>query len=480
MRSGTGTGFSRIATVPSGKTGTITGPPAVAGGYTWYPVTFAGYGSGYMAGNYLTPSTPTGPTSTPTRTATAVPGGFEVGASVMTTSSVNLRATPSISGAVRAVIAKGTVGTITGSGIRSGSHTWYQVTIGGRAGYIAGSYLRLSTFTPPTVTNTSTATPSKTATAVVGAIPVGTLVEPTANINVRSCPGTSCTILVMVGKGVGVRIAGAPVTVGSALWYPVTYVGGTPPGWASGAYLKVPSSSPPTAPLTLTATHTATQTATRTPTPSATRTPTRTTTPIRTPSDDYSAGIPAPGEKWYVASAEGTNLPIYACASYDCAIVVDFHWNNVRWIMATGTPIRTDWSTVWVPMQTIDGDEGWVPHYWPTDEFIDYLSATPTATRVPPTSTPTATQTAVPDPGLPGPHYSFSAVFQCSHEQRVRTGPGFGYPTIDTTSSNTTYTMTGEGASADGYVWFPVSTSPSTTAGWVPYTTGCHSPPPTA
>ncbi len=53
LRSGAGTNFSRIATVSSNTNGTVTGPPIVAGGYTWYPVTFPGYGTGYMAGSYL-------------------------------------------------------------------------------------------------------------------------------------------------------------------------------------------------------------------------------------------------------------------------------------------------------------------------------------------------------------------------------------------------------------------------------------------
>jgi uncharacterized protein YgiM (DUF1202 family) len=277
LRSGANSSSSRVAVVPSGKTGTITGAPIVAGGYTWYPVTFSGYGSGYMAGKYLS-QTSTPPTETPTKTPTTAPGGFATGSRVVTTASVNLRAAASSSGAVRSVIASGTVGTITGPGIRNGNYTWYPISIPGKpSGYVAGSYLKLAPSTPPT----RTPTPTKTATPIAGGIPVGTLVQTTTNLNIRSCAGTGCSILVMWGKGEGLRIAGAPVKIGSVLWYPVIYVSGKT-GWASGTYLKVSSSlsptatssvPPPTKTPTSNPTHTATSTETGTPTPRPGETP---------------------------------------------------------------------------------------------------------------------------------------------------------------------------------------------------------------
>jgi len=42
-----------IAVIPIGTTGEVTGFPVIAGGYTWYPVTMDGLGSGWVVGSYL-------------------------------------------------------------------------------------------------------------------------------------------------------------------------------------------------------------------------------------------------------------------------------------------------------------------------------------------------------------------------------------------------------------------------------------------
>lgn len=378
LRSGASTATSKVATVPSGKTGTVTGSPTVAGGYTWYPVTFAGYGSGYMAGSYLTVSSTTPPTATPVKTATktptTTPGSFAIGSIVMTTSSVNLRATASSSGMVRAVIAKGATGTITGAGIKSGSYTWYPITIGGQSGYIAGSYLKLTTAPAPT----NTPAPSKTPTPITGAYPVGTGVEPTANVNVRACAGTSCTILVTVSKGAGLTIAGSPVKVGSTLWYPVNYVGGISPGWVSGSYLKVTPGSTPTAQPTRTPTkspsktpttaptHTATKAPTRTATPAATSTPTSTRTPTATPTLPPDPGLPGPNSylhfrvgDWFSCNHETRirTAPGFGNPTTDTLPI----WSGwTRSMRVTGSPVLADgyW---WYPITT--GQlTGWVPY----------------------------------------------------------------------------------------------------------------------
>jgi uncharacterized protein YraI len=53
LRSGGGTSFSTIATLPSGTTVTIISGPTFANGLSWYRVSASGYGTGYVAGQYL-------------------------------------------------------------------------------------------------------------------------------------------------------------------------------------------------------------------------------------------------------------------------------------------------------------------------------------------------------------------------------------------------------------------------------------------
>jgi len=383
LRAAASTSSAVRAVVPSGTTATITGAPTVAGGYTWYPVDVPGYGSGYLASNYLRASSapPTATSTAPPVTPTTTTGGLAVGATVITTASVNLRASASSSGTVRAVIAKGTTGTITGAGIKSGRYTWYPISIGGQSGYIAGNYLKLTTASAPT----NTPAPSATPTPIANAIPPGTYVETTARVNVRSCAGTACAVLTTVNKGTGLTIAGAPAKIGSTLWYPVSY-DGSQTGWISGAYLKV---SPAPTPVQ-TATKTATQTATGTPTKTAT--PSRTAT--KSPTSRPDAPVPVPGETWY--TSPGITIEIYACASYDCGVVGT--WGGDNGFYCTGDWVRTDWATVWVPGRNQAGIEGWVPYYWPTDSPTPTL--TPTWT---PSLTPSVTPTVTKKPTIPNP-----------------------------------------------------------------------------
>jgi len=313
LRSGPGTGYSRIAVVPKGTVGTVTGAPVSANGYTFYPVTIDGYGSGWMAGEYFarvsgpTPSqtatstcataTPTAttaaatatrtattaaPTATTQSTATGVPGDFVAGDTVRTTASVNFRSGPSTSSSVITVVPSNTVGTITGNGVVSGAYTYYPLTIPGiGSGWIAGNYLALvSSGGAPTETAPATATSTS-------GFPVGTTVYTTAGLNIRSGPGTGYSSRGIAPKGTSAIVTGSPVMTGSVNWYPLD-VTGIGAGWASGTYLSasptvmgpwLPTASDPTdeqpsgEPDTPTPTFVATETPpSETPLPTATAT----------------------------------------------------------------------------------------------------------------------------------------------------------------------------------------------------------------
>ncbi len=54
MRSGAGTGYRIVMTLPKGTRLTVTGNPKRSGGYDWYPVVAVGIGPGWVAGKFLT------------------------------------------------------------------------------------------------------------------------------------------------------------------------------------------------------------------------------------------------------------------------------------------------------------------------------------------------------------------------------------------------------------------------------------------
>ena len=58
MRSGPGTGYRVIATIPENTRIAVTGVPKRSGGYDWYPVAINGTGNGWIAGKFLSTTPP--------------------------------------------------------------------------------------------------------------------------------------------------------------------------------------------------------------------------------------------------------------------------------------------------------------------------------------------------------------------------------------------------------------------------------------
>ena len=239
LRTAASTSSPSKGVISSGTTVAVTGPSVTSGGLIWVPV-MSSLGSGWIAGNYLKPvvtatptRTPASPTSTqtpggsePTRTATRPPGGYIAGDAVRTTANVNLRSAPSTSSTVLRVIPGKTEGIVTGPGVKSGSNTFYPVSISGFTGYLASSYLQRIT---------ATATPSRTSTPT--ATVVGTTVRfTTDNVNMRTGPGTGYSKVATIPKGTRINITGTPRRSGGIDWYPVI-LNGVGSGWMAGSFL---------------------------------------------------------------------------------------------------------------------------------------------------------------------------------------------------------------------------------------------------
>ncbi|CAN5816697.1 hypothetical protein BH20CHL4_BH20CHL4_03640 [soil metagenome] len=239
LRSGPSTSSSTLGIMSVGTIGTITGAPTVANGYTFYPVSMNGFPAGYTAGEYLevtgpgstasrTPTPVRTPTSTQ-RTSTAVPGGWVPGTAVQTTANLRLRSGPSTSSSTLAIMPLGATGTISGAPAQANGYTWYPVNMNGfPAGYTAGEFLQATGSANPTATPTPT--------AVSGGFPAGSIVSATFNVNVRSGPGTTNTILGLMTPGAQATVTGAPVANGGYLWHPLN-VPGIGSGWVAGSFL---------------------------------------------------------------------------------------------------------------------------------------------------------------------------------------------------------------------------------------------------
>lgn len=176
MRTGPGTGYAIILTIPKGTAVTVTGYSG-----SWAQVTYGGK-TGYCSTTYL--AAPTAQVR-------------------YTTDELNLRTGPGTGYAIILSMPEGSR-----VEMLSAADGWAKVVYNGVTGYASTSYL----------TSTAPGTPS------------GTIRYTTGNLNLRTGPGTSYSIILVIPKG-------APVEVLSSAdgWARVNYGGKT--GYVSTSYL---------------------------------------------------------------------------------------------------------------------------------------------------------------------------------------------------------------------------------------------------
>lgn len=194
LRTGPGTGYEIILAMPAGSKVEM-----LSASDGWAKVTYEGT-TGYASTAYLTSTAP-GP-GTPTVTVR------------YTTANLNLRTGAGTSYPIILTMPKGSR-----VEVLSESGGWARLTYEGKTGYASTSYL--------------------TATAPGTGTPTVVTKYTTANLNLRTGPGTNYSIILTIPRG-------AQVTVLSTAngWSNVTYSGRT--GYASAAYLT--STAPGTAP----------------------------------------------------------------------------------------------------------------------------------------------------------------------------------------------------------------------------------------
>jgi uncharacterized protein YgiM (DUF1202 family) len=126
LRSSSSTSASTIASMPFGTALTIVEGPERTEGFAWYRVRSTAYGVGWCAGDFL-----------------ASGGGFAAGDEVrVVDGQLNLRSGPGLSDDIVAVLADGSLLTITDGPTSGGGHSWYAVTSSTYGdGWCVGQYL---------------------------------------------------------------------------------------------------------------------------------------------------------------------------------------------------------------------------------------------------------------------------------------------------------------------------------------------------
>lgn len=202
IRSGPGTTFGIIGQTLQGETLSVIEGPTDG----FYHIQRSGL-DGWVSGTYITVT----PDSS---------GNPPAGSSVATVSTnLNLRSGAGTSFGVLAVMPRGSTVSII-SGPTGG---WYQVTFQGTTGWASAQYLTIDS-------NPDPGEPTGSGTATVK-----------SNLNLRSGPGTSYSVLTVLPSAAKVTVVTNPGTG----WTQVTYQGLT--GWASSQYLSLGTGSNRTA-----------------------------------------------------------------------------------------------------------------------------------------------------------------------------------------------------------------------------------------
>lgn len=203
----------------------------------WYCV-YAGGKQGYIVKTCAEPGGAeenVGPTATPKPTAapTVKPEDtdqddiYDKTRTGTTTARVNMRKTPSTSGKIVMVVADGAKVTVEGE-----NGGWYKVSVGGKSGYISGSYLTVSDQRPE-ATAKPTAAPSPTAKpsgdTVYSEAKTG---RTTARLNMRAEASTGSEVVTVIPSGAKAALLGE-----KGSFYHAQYDGRK--GYISKAYVEI-------------------------------------------------------------------------------------------------------------------------------------------------------------------------------------------------------------------------------------------------
>lgn len=239
VRTGPGTGYSRLTMVGTGKRVTVLGKSG-----DWYHISFDGK-TGYILTDYLIEDGSSAPT--PSSSATSVPvASASANATVKGGSSVNVRTGPGKS--YSRVTTVGTGKRVELLGSESG---WYKITFDGKTGYIHPDYLTPDDASMVIMPEPDPAPAIETTASAIEAADVSAASSESSSegtngiitggtINVRTGPGTEYERITRVSTGKRVTVLGS-----ESGWYKITFDGTT--GYVLGDYLfegdSLPASS---------------------------------------------------------------------------------------------------------------------------------------------------------------------------------------------------------------------------------------------
>jgi len=234
VRSGAGTGYSKIGTLKKGKTFTVTGTAKDKSGVKWYKFKYSSKKNGYVSSKYVDIKSPT------------VTSVSNLKGTVNTKSDpLTVRSGAGSSYKKLGTLAKGKTFTITGKAKDSSGVWWYRFTYSGKNGFVSSKYVKTkSTATSSSSSSTSNGSSASTGTSSTGSSEIALSLMGTVNtandpLTVRSGPGSSYSSIGTLKKGTTFVITSKAKDSSGKYWYKFDY--GDTVGYVSSSYVTTSS-----------------------------------------------------------------------------------------------------------------------------------------------------------------------------------------------------------------------------------------------
>jgi uncharacterized protein YraI len=152
-----------------------------------------------------------------------ISGSLAIGSTLQMTANLNLRSGPSTGYKVLRVMSSGAKAVTVEVTAPSGSY--YKINHNGTVGWAHGGYMKV----------VSTPSGGGSSGGLSGSVPIGTTVESTGDVNFRSGPSTSESVLDVLASGT--QATTVETTTPQNGYYKLNYKGSL--GWSHGDYLKI-------------------------------------------------------------------------------------------------------------------------------------------------------------------------------------------------------------------------------------------------
>lgn len=227
IRSGAGTGFSIVGSLPTNAQMCVLAGPTSANGYTWYRIqTTGGSVAGWIAGEFTGLTSSGGCTAAP-----PPPASFAVGDRLISSGTVTVRETANASGTVVQTLGSSSqMCVLKGPETVSGTK-WYQIrTTGGTVtGWVTEQNLAMHS-----------AGICLTAEQPYPPYNVGDhIIVADGPLNVRSTASTSGSVVGSLATDAHMCVLEGPTVANGYKWYRIRTTGGTVTGWVAGQFTSL-------------------------------------------------------------------------------------------------------------------------------------------------------------------------------------------------------------------------------------------------